>query len=170
VAARDEAAFEAFVAARSDALLRTAVLLTRDRGHAEDLLQTALAKSWRHWKRVNRDGTGEAYVRRVMYTTFAGWWRRRWRAEEPSAEPVDRADHTDAYRGVDERTTLVRALAQLPAGQRAVVVLRFFEDRTEAETAHLLSCSVGTVKSQTARALARLRTSPILTALVEEER
>ncbi|MBM7790755.1 SigE family RNA polymerase sigma factor [Tenggerimyces flavus] len=164
-----DVSFRDFVAGRSAALLRSAFLLTGDAGKAEDLLQTALAKTWRHWARVNREGTGEAYVRRVLYTTYASWWQRRWRAEVPTAEPPDR-EAADAYRGVEERTTLLRALATLPAGQRAVVVLRFFEDRTEAETAELLTITVGTVKSQTARALARLRASEIVAGLVEEER
>jgi RNA polymerase sigma-70 factor (sigma-E family) len=161
--------FREFVVARSTAMLRSAYLLTGDRGRAEDLLQTALVKAWPRWSRVNRDGTGEAYVRRVMYTTYATWWRRRWRGEVPTAELPD-AVARDAYASVAERTELLRALAELSAGQRAVVVLRYFEDRSEVETAELLGCSVGTVKSQCARALARLRQSPILTALVEEER
>lgn len=165
-----EATFAEFVAGRSQALLRSAYLLTGDAGQAEDLLQTALAKTWRHWRRVSRDGGGEAYVRRVLYTTYATWWRRRWRAELPTDQPPEQAGTDDAYAGVDQRTTLLRALAKLPRGQRAVVVLRYFEDRTEAETATILACTVGTVKSQTARALARLRSSPLVTALVEEER
>lgn len=164
-----EVTFDAFVVARSPVLLRSAYLLTGDLGKAEDLLQTALAKTWPRWSRVERDGSGEAYVRRVLYTTYATWWRRRWRAEVP-AETLPEAAAGDAYAGVAERTELMRALAQLSAGQRAVVVLRYFEDRTEAETAELLGCSVGTVKSQCSRALARLRESPILTTLVEEER
>lgn len=165
-----EVTFAEFVAGRSQALLRSAYLLTGDTGQAEDLLQTALAKTWRHWRRINRDGGGEAYVRRVLYTTYATWWRRRWRSELPTGEPPERAGTDDAYAGVDQRTTLLRALAKLPRGQRAVVVLRFFEDRTEAETAEVLGCTIGTVKSQTARALARLRSSPLVAALVQEER
>jgi RNA polymerase sigma-70 factor (sigma-E family) len=164
-----EASFREFVVTRSPAMLRSAYLLTGDRGRAEDLLQTALAKSWPRWSRVNRYGTGEAYVRRVMYTTYATWWRRRWREEVPTAD-LPETEVGDAYSPVAERTELLRALAQLGAGQRAVVVLRYFEDRTETETAELLGCSVGNVKSQCSRALARLRRSPILTALVEEER
>lgn len=163
-----ELSFREFVVSRSPAMLRSAYLLTGDRSKAEDLLQTALAKTWPRWPRVNRDGTGEAYVRRVMYNTYATWWQRRWRAEVPTETLPDTADR-DAYASIDERTELMRALGRLSAGQRAVVVLRFFEDRTETETAELLDCSVGTVKSQGARALARLRTSPIVSALVEEE-
>ncbi|MGH3737586.1 MAG: SigE family RNA polymerase sigma factor [Micromonosporaceae bacterium] len=170
-----EVSFAEFVAARSPAMLRSAYLLTGDAGKAEDLLQTALAKTWPRWSRVERDSGGEAYVRRVMYTTYATWWRRRWRAEVPAGtlsepEGVNAHAGVDAHAGLAERAEVLRALAQLSTGQRAVVVLRYFEDRTESETAALLGCSVGTVKSQCARALARLRRSPILTALVEEER
>lgn len=167
--ADSEVSFREFVVARSPAMLRSAYLLTGDRGKAEDLLQTALAKCWPRWSRLNRHGTGEAYVRRAMFTTYATWWQRRWRAEVPTADLPDPAER-DAYSSIAERTELLRALAELSAGQRAVVVLRYFEDRTEVETADILGCSVGTVKSQCARALARLRRSPILTALVEEER
>jgi RNA polymerase sigma-70 factor (sigma-E family) len=170
VGAVTEPTFEEFVAARSQALLRSAYLLTGDAGKAEDLLQTALAKTWRHWDRANQSGHGEAYVRRVLYTTYASWWRRRWRGEVPTAELPEKSDTKDAYSQAAERATLMCALAELPRGQRAVLVLRFFEDRTEAETAKLLAISVGTVKSQTARALAQLRTLPTLTALIQEER
>ena len=155
---RDGASFETFVAARGDALWRSAWLLTGDHQLAEDLVQTALAKSWRHWRRVGVDGF-EAYVRRVMFTTYAAWWRRKWRGERPTDElPEQSAAAPDSV----GRTDLVSALAALPRAQRAVVVLRYFEDRTERETAHLLGISVGTVKSHKARALAALRSSPHL--------
>lgn len=165
-----ETTFEEFVGARSQALLRSAYLLTGDVGKAEDLLQTALAKTWRHWERANQSGHGEAYIRRVLYTTYASWWRRRWRGEIPTEYLPETSDRADAYTQATERATLMRALAELPRGQRAVLALRYFEDRTEAETAKLLSVSVGTVKSQTSRALARLRSLPTLTALIQEER
>lgn len=162
--------FEEFVATRSQALLRSAYLLTGDAGKAEDLLQTALAKTWRHWERANSSGHGEAYVRRVLYTTYASWWRRRWRGELPTAELPEPPATSNAYDTAVDRTTLMDALAELPRGQRAVLVLRYFEDRTEAETAKLLSISVGTVKSQSARALTRLRSLPTLAGLIQEER
>ncbi len=155
--------FDGFVAARGRALWRSAWLLTGDSDKAEDLVQTALGKSWPHFDRVSADGSFEAYVRRVMFTTYLSWWRRRWNAEHPSEVPEQPAGAPD----LDLRRDLVSALAGLPKGQRAVVVLRYVEDLTEAQTADVLGISVGTVKSQASRALAALRTSP---ALAEEER
>jgi len=155
VGARDESAFEAFVAARSHDLLRTAVLLTRDRGHAEDLLQTALVKAYRRWHRIDGDDP-YPYVRRILVTTAASWRRRRATQEIVSLPATDRAgpDDTDA---VAERRRMADALAELPPRMRAVLVLRYAEDLSEAVTAEALGCSIATVKSQTARGLARLR-------------
>lgn len=157
-----ELGFEAFVVARGASLLRTAWLLTGDRQKAEDLVQTALAKSWPHWDSIGKEGAGShsAYVHRVMVTTYAAWWRRRWNAEQPFAEVPEPARVTEDL--TDLRRDLLAALAQLPRGQRAVVVLRYFDDLTEAQTAQVLDCSIGTVKSQAARALAVLRRSPLL--------
>jgi RNA polymerase sigma-70 factor (sigma-E family) len=155
VAARDEAAFEAFVAARSDELLRTALLLTRDRGHAEDVLQTALVKAYRRWSRIDGDDP-YPYVRRILVTTAASWWRRRSTqeiVELPARDPAG-PDDTDA---VADRERMAAALAELPPRMRAVLVLRYAEDLSEAATAEALGCSVQTVKSQTSRGLARLR-------------
>lgn len=156
--------FDAFVAARSTRLLRTAYLLTHDRSLAEDLLQTALAKAWFAWGRI--DGAPEAYVRRIMVNTYATWWRRRWNGEEPTETLPERhgaGDRAGDRAGqVDDRTDLWRALGRLPKRQRAVVVLRFYEDLSEADTAELLGCTVGTVKSQASKALAKLRLDPRL--------
>ena len=152
--------------ARGTVLLRTAWLLTGDYHLAEDMLQTALGKCWPHWSRIGASGMGgyEQYVRKVMLTTYVAWWRRRWNAERPTArlpEPRDTPDrHPEATAAV--RHDLLEALATLPRGQRAVVVLRYFDDLTEAQTAELLGCSVGTVKSQCAKGLAALRSSPML--------
>jgi RNA polymerase sigma-70 factor (sigma-E family) len=156
-----ERRFEAYVAARGDALHRTAYLLTHDHGLAEDLVQTALAKAWGAWSRI--DGEPDAYVRKVMVNTFATWWRRRWNGEHPTEHLPERAapDHGD---DVVTRSSLVAALALLPRRMRAVVVLRYFEDLTEAQTADVLGISVGTVKSQTSKALAQLRVAPALAA------
>jgi len=154
----DTSEFDGFVTARGPSLLRTAFLLTGDRQRAEDLVQTALGKTWPRWSSVAA-GPREAYVRKVMLTTYIAWWRRRWNGEYPtSALPEQPAPDRD----LDQRRDLLTALASLPKGQRAVVVLRYFEDLTEAQTAELLGCSVGTVKSQTARALANLRQCPAL--------
>ena len=160
--------FDAFVAHRSTALLRTAFLLTRDRSLAEDLVQTALAKAWFAWGRI--EGNPETYVRRILVNTYSSWWRRRWngeRATEVLPEPASGLSPTAAGQHaasgqVDDRTDLWQALGRLPKRQRAVVVLRFYEDLSEAETAELMQCSVGTVKSQASRALAKLRLDPAL--------
>lgn len=148
-----EHAFATFVAARRRALLRTAWLLTGDWHLAEDLLQAALAKTYLAWARVDEP---EAYVRRVLVTTYATWWRRRWHGERPSDDMPERRAR-DQYGEADLRDQVQRVLRELPRRQRAVVVLRYFDDLSEADTAAALGCSVGTVKSQAARALARMR-------------
>lgn len=153
--------FEEFVAARSSSLLRTAFLLTRDHALAEDLLQTALTKAYLAWSRV--DGSPEPYVRKILVNTYASWWRRKWNGERPTDELPER-QHDDAKLG--ESGDLWDALGRLPRRQRAVVVLRYFEDVTAAQTADLLGISVGTVKSQTSKALAKLRIDP---SLVDDE-
>lgn len=149
------AEFEDFVAGRSGRLLTTAYLLTHDHGRAEDLLQTSLAKLWLAWPRVDEP---DAYVRKVMMTTYASWWRRKWRGERPS-DVVPETRASDPTRDPD----MWSALTRLPRGQRAVLVLRFYEDLTEAETARVLGCSVGTVKSQCSKGLAKLRIDAALT-------
>jgi RNA polymerase sigma-70 factor (sigma-E family) len=146
--------FVDFVVARGPALHRTAVLLTGNEQAAEDLVQMALAKAWQSWARI--DGNHEAYVRRIMINEFASAWRRRWRGEVPTADLSELARVDD---DVSTRQVLLSALATLPRRQRAVVVLRFFHDYTEAATAEAMGISVGTVKSQTFKALAALRIS-----------
>ena len=151
-----DADFRQFVAARSAALLRTAYLLVGDWAHAEDLLQMALTKTYLAWRRLGEIEAVEAYARRVLVTTATSWWRRRWHGERPTAVMPDRptADVIEAH---IERQALWRHVHALPARQRAVLVLRFYEDLTEVETARVLGVAVGTVKSQCARALATLR-------------
>ncbi|GAA4622321.1 SigE family RNA polymerase sigma factor [Actinoallomurus vinaceus] len=158
--------FTEFVAARTPSLLRLAYVLTGDRHAAEDLLQSALTKTAGRWGSV-RDSP-EAYVRKAMYHEQVGRWRSpRWRRETVSAdmpEPVV-ADRSEE---VDLRLALERALLALPPRRRAAIVLRYFEDLPEAEVARIMGCSVGTVRSQTGRALARLRELvPDFAALVE---
>jgi RNA polymerase sigma-70 factor (sigma-E family) len=145
--------FRRFVVAHRRSLLRSAFLLTGDRGHAEDLVQTALLKTYRHWDRVIGRGDPTAYVHRVLVTTSTSWWRRLSATEQVIETMPDRAADPEQMRD-DE---LLQALRALPPRMRAVVVLRFYEDRSEAQTAELLGCSVGTVKTQTFRAMARLR-------------
>ncbi|MGI8700713.1 MAG: SigE family RNA polymerase sigma factor [Nocardioidaceae bacterium] len=149
--------FESFVLHRSPALLRTSLLLTRDAQLAEDLLQTALAKAWSRWSRIDR--SHEAYVRKILVNTYSTWWRRTWNGESPTDRPPEVVHHdSDAAAGDDLR----EALARLPRRQRAVVVLRFFEDLSELETAEAMDCTIGTVKSQASKALAKLRVDPAL--------
>lgn len=153
-ASHDE--FHDFVAARRVALLRTAVTLTTNRAEAEDLLQTALAKTYLAWGRINDRSALDGYVRRTMVNINISWWRRRRLEEYPTDELPDMpvADHS----GHSElRDTLERLLDRLPERQRAAVVLRYYEDLTEHEIAERLGVSVGTVKSTVSRAMARLR-------------
>jgi RNA polymerase sigma-70 factor (sigma-E family) len=159
----DESEFDGFVVTRSQALLRSAFLLVQDEGLAEDLLQTALAKAWFAWRRIQDP---EAYVRRVMVTTSASWWRRRWTRETPTEQPLEppASGRNEPANAQD----LWVAIGRLPRRQRAVVVLRYLEDRTEADTASLMGCSVGTVKSQCARALAKLRSDVALAPEVQK--
>lgn len=151
-----DAQFREFVAARQGALLSTACLLAGDWASGEDLLQTALTKTYLAWPRIRDKGAVEAYVRKTMTRTAISWWRRRWRAEQPTAEPPDIVVR-DPSELADDRDLVLQALRTLPAAQRAVLVLRFHADLTEAQTAELLGVSVGTVKSQTSRGLAKLR-------------
>jgi RNA polymerase sigma-70 factor (sigma-E family) len=167
VHATDDEGFDDFVAARGGALWRTAWLLTGDHQRAEDLVQTALGKAWPHWRRVNASGSFEAYTRKIMLTTYLAWWRRKWNAEMPSEELPERPDVRADSGRLDLRYDLMAALNTLPKGQRAVVVLRFYEDLTEAQTAETLGITVGTVKSQAARALSALRRSPALATMEE---
>lgn len=153
--------FESFVRNRTPALLRSAYLLTGDQHLAEDLVQSALARTHQSWKRLHDSGNAEAYTRKIMYHQQVSWWRRRRVGESMPGEMPERGDskpHSDAADQAVLRLTLRNALAQLSAKQRAVLVLRFFEDCTEVETAGLLGVTVGTVKSQTSKALAKLRT------------
>jgi RNA polymerase sigma-70 factor (sigma-E family) len=150
--------FTEFVRERSTPLLRTAVLLVGgDRGHAEDLLQGVLERMYVRWDRI--DGSPEAYARRALAHAAVNRWRTRRR--RPPELPLLHDEHggpaADDAAAVDLRDALVRALLTLPPRQRAVLVLRYFDDLPEHEVARALGCSVGTVKSQSSRALARLR-------------
>ncbi|WP_299955034.1 SigE family RNA polymerase sigma factor [uncultured Modestobacter sp.] len=146
--------FAEFVTRWSPALLRVAFLLTSDRGEAEDLLQTALLKTSRHWDRLADREAAYAYVRRVLVTTHTSWRRRRRVHEVLIDEVPDLPVGESAGIGAGRA---LQALEDLPPKMRAVVVLRCYEGLTEAETAEALGCSVGSVKSQASRGLARLR-------------
>ena len=147
------AEFDEWVSAAAPRLHRTAYLLVGDWGLAQDLVQHACASTWLHWSSVEAP---EAYARRVMARTATSWWRRRWRGEIP-ADPLPEPEPGDPWAAVDQRRQVAAALAALPARQRAVLVLRFFDDLSEAEVAAALGWPTGTVKSTTARALAALR-------------
>jgi len=144
------------VTARSGSLLRTAYLLTGNRADAEDLVQAALAKTYLAWDRIEDRRALDGYVRRAMINTHISWWRRRRLEEYPTDELPDQvvADHASAS---DLTETLRRAVDRLPQRMRAAVVLRYFEDMTEAEVADTLGVSLGTVKSTVSRAVAKLR-------------
>ncbi|MEP7054442.1 MAG: SigE family RNA polymerase sigma factor [Actinomycetota bacterium] len=154
-------AFEEFVATRYAGLRRMAYLLTGDWGRAEDLVQTALAKTWLAWPRLERRGELDAYVRRIVVTSHASWWRRRWRGELPTENLPDTGAADDEIARSDLRAALRQALAKLPPRQRAAVVLRHYEQLSEAAVAQLLGVSIGTVKSRCSRGLAALRTAGV---------
>jgi RNA polymerase sigma-70 factor (sigma-E family) len=161
--------FAQFIEARQRALQRTAWLLTGDRALAEDLVQTALVRSWPRWERIRRRDDPEIYVRRVMVNTWATWVRRRWRHERPVWAVPDSRAPGDVAGEVTVRMVVRSALGSLPNRQRAVLVLRVFDDLSEAQVAQVLGCRVGTVKSTMARALARLREDPRMAELMERE-
>lgn len=152
-----EQEFREFVAARSAALQRTAYLLVGDWGLAEDLVQTALIKTYLAWRRLSDSSAAEPYARKILANTAIRWWRRRWRGERPTGQLPDRPMSDDDVETWIERNRVWQLMLTLPARQRAVLVLRYYEDLTEADTARLLNLSVGTIKSHTSRALASLR-------------
>jgi RNA polymerase sigma-70 factor (sigma-E family) len=157
MAGRDSTAFVEFATARSGALFRAAYLMVGDHGLAEDLLQEALTKTYIAWPRLRDVNSAEAYTRKVIATTAISWWRRKsWKLEKPRDDVPDR--------GVGETSDLLvqrdwvwTELQSLAPRQRAAIVLRFYEDLTEAQTADALGCSIGTVKSQVSDGLKRLR-------------
>jgi RNA polymerase sigma-70 factor, ECF subfamily len=154
--------FVMLVRSRSDALVRTARLLTGNWQSAEDLVQTALMRTWQRWDQLTDLMAAEAYTRQVMVRLSATWWRRRWRAEIPAETVPEVRDPSDLSHAVCMRADVAAALATLPARQRATVVLRFYDDLSELQTAAALGCSVGTVKSNSARGLAKLRALSVL--------
>jgi RNA polymerase sigma-70 factor (sigma-E family) len=151
--------FETFVAQRGPALMRTASLLTGDRGLAEDALQETLTKVALKWPSVRAEGDPEPYVRRALYSVVVDRWRwRSRRAPEQLGDVPDAHGSPDHAADADRRLTVAAALGRLTPRQRQVLVLRYYEDLTEAQTAAVMHCSVSTVKSQARHALQRLRT------------
>jgi RNA polymerase sigma-70 factor (sigma-E family) len=165
-----DAEFSSYLAARQPGLLRTAYLLTGDRHQAEDLVQTAFAKLYLAWDRVQDRESVDGYVRRILVNEHNSLWRRAWKRREVTTGHVPDAPTHDTYD--DGRGAALWDLVQtLPKKARAVVVLRYYEELSEAETADALGISVGTVKSQSSRALAALRErTPAVLDPREEER
>ncbi|HXB48541.1 MAG TPA: SigE family RNA polymerase sigma factor [Streptosporangiaceae bacterium] len=153
----DDPAFRDYVRARRQALLRTAYLLTGNLADAEDLVQSALAKTYLAWHRIEDRSAIDSYVRRAMVNTQISWWRRRRLEEFPTDEIPDQVA-VDYPVSTDVQESLRRAIDRLPQRMRAAVMLRYYEDMTEAEVAEVLGVSVGTVKSTVSRAVAKLRT------------
>lgn len=163
----DRSSFEAYVQARAAALSRIAYLLTGDHHLAEDLVQQTFLRVAGRWRRIAAGGDPDPYVRKVLYHQHISWWRRHRRGVET---PLDDADTpvTDASDRVATAVAVQRALAKLGPRQRAALILRYFEDYTEAQTADILGCRVGTVKSQVRDGLNRLRViAPELATLME---
>ncbi|HWJ81161.1 MAG TPA: SigE family RNA polymerase sigma factor [Nocardioides sp.] len=154
--AGDVTAFTEFCGARADALFRTAYLMVGDHQLAQDLLQEALVKTLLAWPRLSDRGNLEAYTRRVIVTTSISWRRRRSFHERPQ-EPLPELSGPDAAEAVVTHGALVAALRTVPPRQRAAIVLRYYQDLTEQQTADAMGCSVGAVKSQVSAGLRRLR-------------
>lgn len=169
----DEASYCEFVSARRRALLRTAFLLTGDWHSAEDLVQITLVKLYLAWARIYRRGDVDGYVRKTLVNAYLDERRRPWRRERATDAVPDRPSTTAAIDAADPTTRqqLIHALRAIPQRQRAALVLRFWEDLSVEQVAELLNCGTGTVKSQTARGLDRLRDvlSPQTLAAMKEQ-
>lgn len=152
----DDGEFREYVAARNAPLLRMAILLTGNRADAEDLVQAALAKTYLNWNRIHDRAALDGYVHRAIVNTHISWWRRRRVEEYPTDDIPEQA--VEDFTGDNAlRDAVRRALDRLPRRMRAALVLRYFDDMSEAEVADVLGVSVGTVKSTVSRAVAKLR-------------
>jgi len=155
----DDESFGRYVMDSYADLLRRALLLTGDRSRAEDLVQSSLAAAYARWRRINDPGP---YLRTVMARTAVSWRARRWNGEVPTFELSESPSERDAVADSDLSSAVRRALMTLPPEQRAVLVLRYFDDCSEAEIAETLGCSAGTVKSRASRGLSTLRATGVL--------
>jgi RNA polymerase sigma-70 factor (sigma-E family) len=164
-----EVGFGEFVVSASPLLLRAGWLLAGDESLARDLVQATLERTWTRWDTVASADEPLAYVRTVMTSIFLTWRRRRWWAEIPTSTPWDSTAVVDETANAMVRTSVLGALGRLSARQRAVVVLRYFLDLTETQTAAELGCSLGSVKAHASRALQRLRSAPELDGLWHQE-
>lgn len=158
--------FAWYVEQRHERLCRTAFLLTQDWAAAEDVVQTSLIKAWGVWQRI--ESNPDPYVYRIIVNTHASWWRRRWRGEVPTEAMPERPEQRDIAGTVADRAALWAATGALSPRQRAVVVLHYFADLPHEQIADVLGCSLGTVKKQLSRALARLRVDPEMRELKVE--
>lgn len=168
---QDEPTFADFMSARWSPLYRTAYLLTGDRHEAEDLLQGALARTYVRWTNIRDKSVADAYVRRAMVNQASRHWRTRGR--EVAVEHLPEPAHDGGVDRTDARMLLWQEIVKLPPRMRAALVLRYYEDLSEAQAAAELGCSVGAVKSQTHHALRRLRAAlgePVLATMTEEQR
>ncbi|WP_405061453.1 SigE family RNA polymerase sigma factor [Kribbella sp. NBC_01505] len=161
--------FAEFVDGRFTALQRFGYLLTGEWHLAEDLVQTALTKVWFHRNSLRSANALESYTRTAMVNTSTQWWRRKWKGETPT-EVLPEPAGDSQYGVVDDRDLLLRALATLPRRTRATLVLRYFEDLPEAEIATIMGCSIGTVKSNVSRGLAKLREHQLVVGITQPER
>ncbi|MDA0634554.1 SigE family RNA polymerase sigma factor [Nonomuraea sp. MCN248] len=155
--------FASYVEQRHERLCRMAFLLTRDWAAAEDVVQTSLIKAWGAWCKI--ESNPDPYVYRIIVNTHASWWRRRWRGEVPTEAMPEGPGQRDIAGAVADRAALWAATCALPARQQAVVVLHYFADLPHEQIAGVLGCSLGTVKKQLSRALARLRVDPAVREL-----
>ncbi|MEU8982652.1 SigE family RNA polymerase sigma factor [Streptomyces sp. NPDC048309] len=167
--ARDEE-FQSFVIGRWPRLMRTAFLLTGEQHAAEDLVQSTLEQVYVAWRRVGAADDPEAYVRRVMINAHARKHRRKLKEflapKDDSGLTYELPDSGDRIAQADDRSALLKALSELPARQREAVVLRYWEDLSESQTAEAMGCSVGAVKSNAAKGIAKLRAIPGLAEMV----
>jgi RNA polymerase sigma-70 factor (sigma-E family) len=161
--------FAQFVAARGRALQRTAWLLTGDWGIAEDLVQTALVRAWPRWERIHRRDQPELYVRKIILNTWLSWRQTKWRNEQATEHLPDGVVHGDMEGEITVRLAVRNALQSLTHRQRAVVVLRIFDDLPERQVADLLNCAVGTIKSTLSQALDKLCEDSQMASLIERE-
>jgi RNA polymerase sigma-70 factor (sigma-E family) len=167
--AEARAAFESFAAARWTRLVRTAVLLGAEPHAAEDAVQATLARCFFSWSRIVAARDPDAYVNRILLNVLRASWRRRWHVERPHAR-LPEGSTTDQTAAVDASRDLIAALRRLPKHQREVVVLRYYADFSEQQTADALGVSVGTVKSRASRALLALASSSTLTPSARESK
>ncbi|MEW2388410.1 SigE family RNA polymerase sigma factor [Streptomyces venezuelae] len=161
--------FQGFITSRWPHLMRTAFLLTGQQHAAEDLVQSSLERTYVSWRRVSTADDPDAYVRRIMINLHARKHRpklKEFLSPQDSGPVFDRPEHGDRMAQADDRAALLHALAQLPARQREAVVLRYWEDLSETQTAEAMGCSVGAVKSNAAKGIAKLRAIPALTEKV----